>query len=131
MRSIPNRRAPRRIQQQAPREQPGGAALLAENGLTDQEIATRKAFLEFGPGDAQRLAALAPLARKYAGDVIEDLYAHFLSFSSTREFFRDQPTLRRVKRLQKRYFLRLTSGRYDRNYIANRLLVGASMNVLD
>ncbi len=98
---------------------------LAENRLSDREISARKAFLEFGAADAKRLAALAPLARKYANEVIEELYAHFLSFAETRDFFRDQATLNRVKRLQKRYFLRLTSGRYDRKYIADRLLVGA------
>ncbi|HXR35759.1 MAG TPA: protoglobin domain-containing protein [Candidatus Binataceae bacterium] len=100
-------------------------SLLAENGLSDQEIAARKAFLEFSAADAKRLAALAPLARKYANEVIEELYTHFLSFNDSREFFHDQATLERVKQLQKRYFLRLTSGRYDRKYIANRLLVGA------
>jgi signal transduction histidine kinase/HPt (histidine-containing phosphotransfer) domain-containing protein/FixJ family two-component response regulator len=98
---------------------------LAKNGLSRREIQQRKKFLEFGQADARRLAALAPLARKYAGEVIEELYAHFLSFQETREFFRDEATLNRVKRLQKRYFLRLTSGRYDEKYVANRLLVGA------
>jgi signal transduction histidine kinase len=99
---------------------------LAEYGLSRQEIDHRKLFLEFGKADAKRLAALAPLARKYANDVIEELYAHFLSFQEAGEFFRDQATLNRVKRLQKRYFVRLTSGRYDEKYVANRLLVGAT-----
>jgi signal transduction histidine kinase len=85
----------------------------------------RKAFLDFGEEDAKRLGALAPLARKYADEVIEEFYAHFLSFDETREFFHDRATLNRVKRLQKRYFLRLTSGRYDQDYVTNRLLVGA------
>ncbi len=103
----------------------GAANLLAENGLSDQEIAARKAFLEFGADDAKRLAALAPFARKYANEIIEELYTHFLSFNDSREFFHDQAALDRIKRHQKRYFLRLTSGRYDRKYIADRLQVGA------
>jgi signal transduction histidine kinase len=99
--------------------------LLAENGINEQEIAARKAFLEFGAADARRLAALAPRARKYVDAMVEELYAHFLAFDETRRFFRDRATLKRVKRLQKSYFLRLTSGRYGRGYIANRLLVGS------
>jgi signal transduction histidine kinase len=99
--------------------------LLSENGLTPGEIKRRQAFLDFGRPDAQRLGALAPLARRYAGEVIDEFYAHLLSFEKTRRFFRDPATLKRVKALQKRYFLRLTSGRYDEAYSADRLLVGA------
>jgi signal transduction histidine kinase len=98
---------------------------LSGDGLSRGEIARRKKFLEFGPADARRLAALAPLARRYADEVIEELYKHFLSFEEARKFFADPGALNRVKRLQKDYFLRLTSGRYDRDYIANRLRVGA------
>ncbi|HEV3109271.1 MAG TPA: protoglobin domain-containing protein, partial [Candidatus Binataceae bacterium] len=101
------------------------ARLLSENGLSPDEIVRRKAFLDLGEEDAKRLGGLAPLARRYADEVIEEFYAHFLSFEEARDFFRDQATLNRVKRLQKRYFLRLTSGRYDQAYVANRLLVGA------
>jgi signal transduction histidine kinase/CheY-like chemotaxis protein len=99
--------------------------LLSENGLSPGEIKRRKAFLDFGRPDAQRLAALAPLARRYAGEVIDEFYAHLLSFEKTRHFFRDPTALKRIKALQKRYFLRLTSGHYDEAYIADRLLVGA------
>ena len=101
------------------------ARLLTDNGLSHDEIVRRKAFLDFSEEDAKRLGALAPLARKYADEVIDEFYAHFLSFGETQEFFRDRTTLNRVKRLQKSYFLRLTSGRYDQAYVANRLLVGA------
>jgi signal transduction histidine kinase len=125
MRVKRNQQASERGPRKVTREQDAAAKLLADNGLSDQEMAARKAFLEFSADDAQRLAALAPLARKYANEVIEELYTHFLSFTEAREFFRDRTTLDRVKRLQKRYFLRLTSGRYDRKYIADRLLVGA------
>jgi signal transduction histidine kinase len=98
-------------------------ALPAQNGLSRREIARRKAFLEFGAKDVRRLSALAPLARKYADEVIEELYNHFLSFAETRKFFRNKATLERVKALQKQYFLGLTGGRYDEQSIKNRLLV--------
>jgi len=108
----------------AARKVPNANKLLAENGLLPGELAARKAFLEFTDADAKRLAELAPLARKSANRLIEDLYRHFLSFQETRGFFPDQATLNRVRRMQKRYFLRLTSGRYDDDYVADRLLVG-------
>jgi signal transduction histidine kinase len=103
----------------------GRAKLLAQNGLSAEEITRRKAFLELRLDDVQRLEALAPLARRYADEVIEELYKHFLAFQESRKFFPDQAMLNQVKRLQKRYFLRLTSGRYDDAYIADRVTVGA------
>ncbi len=99
--------------------------LRSGNGISRREIIRRKAFLDFTVRDARRLAALAPLARKYADEVIEEFYAHFKSFNETRRFFREPRTLERVKRLQKRYFLGLTGGRYGDAYVADRLMVGA------
>ena len=99
--------------------------LLADNGITADEIAARKAFLNFKEDDVRRLEALAPLARSAGDEIIEDLYKYFLAFQHTRGFFRTRTMLNRVNRLQKAYFIRLTSGRYDEDYVANRLLVGA------
>jgi PAS domain S-box-containing protein len=52
------------------------------------------------------------------------MYAHFLSFPETRAFFPNDETLQRAQVAQKRYFLRLTKGNYDRDYVAERLAVG-------
>jgi rsbT co-antagonist protein RsbR len=92
----------------------------------EHEVAHRKAFLQFGPEDEQALKELEPLARKYAEPVIEEFYAHLLSFDETKAFFEDPKTLDRVKRLQKEYFLRLTEGDYGADYVANRLKIGAA-----
>jgi signal transduction histidine kinase/HPt (histidine-containing phosphotransfer) domain-containing protein len=100
--------------------------LLADNEITPEEIAARKAFLNFTQDDVRRLRGLAPLARKNADGLIEALYKHFLAFENTRRFFRDQAMLDRVKRLQKAYFIRLTAGDYGEDYVANRLVVGAA-----
>lgn len=102
-----------------------GQQLLAEMGFSDQEIARRKAWLEFAEEDVQRLRELNELAQGYADDVIEDLYRHFLSFEETRSFFKDAQTLEYVKGMQKAYFRGLTQGNYDRDYIAGRLNIGA------
>ena len=93
--------------------------------LTDAEVAQRKAFLEFGDGDIERLEAIDGIARQYANEVIEDFYQHLLSFDDTRAFFDDPSTLAYVKQRQKEYFLRLTKGGYDSRYVQERLTIGA------
>src|SRR5579863_9126601 len=100
------------------------ASLLHGMDLTEQDIARRKEFLEFGEEDVALLRGLNDTAQKYADAVIEDLYRHFLSYEETRTFFKDPGTLTRVKRMQKEYFLELTQGSYGTSYIANRVKVG-------
>lgn len=103
----------------------GSQSLMSEMGITEQELARRKAFLEFDQVDIEVLKDIHPLAEKYAEPVIEAFYQHLLSFDESREFFRDAKTLKRVKNLQRAYFLDLTRGEYDHAYIEHRLKIGA------
>ena len=100
-------------------------ALMREMGITEREIARRRAFLEFGDEDIKELMSIHALAEQYADPVIEAFYQHLLSFEETRSFFQDPKLLERVKRSQKDYFRRLTQGEYDKAYIEDRLKVGA------
>lgn len=93
--------------------------------LSDEEIQKRKAFLEFSAEDEKALIGINDLADRYANVVIEDFYKHLMSFEETQVFFKDPKVLQRVKNLQREYFLRLTKGNYDQEYIANRLKIGA------
>ncbi len=103
----------------------GFHTLSQEMRISEQEVKRRKEFLEFAEEDETRLQHLHASAERYAQPVIEALYRHFLSFEETKDFFRDSRTLERVKRLQSDYFLQLTRGKYDADYFANRLRIGA------
>jgi rsbT co-antagonist protein RsbR len=96
-----------------------------EMEVDEEEVARRKAFLQFRDEDVEALMGLRDLARKYADPVIDEFYEHILAFEETKSFFRDPKVLARVKRLQKDYFVRLTEGEYGKSYVANRLKVGA------
>lgn len=99
--------------------------LKEEMGLDDKEITYRKAWLDFTEKDVKRLTELNEMAQGYADEVIEELYQHFLKFDDTRKFFEDPRILQKVKNLQKKYFLRLTKGNYDSEYIDERVKIGA------
>jgi rsbT co-antagonist protein RsbR len=101
-------------------------SLMQEMGLTEQEIARRKAFLLFRDEDVEHLCGLHESAGKYADAVIEDFCAHLLAFEESRAFFSDPAVLARVKSAQKQYFLRLTQGDYDTAYVEDRLRVGTA-----
>ncbi len=92
--------------------------------ITMTEWEQRKKFVGFTDEDAQLLQELGPVADMYVDEVVEGLYRQFLSFDETRAFFPDEATLRRVKALQRAYFLQLTQGNYGEAYLANRLHIG-------
>src|SRR6185369_13286066 len=101
-------------------------ALMQEMGLSEEEIARRKAFLEFGDEDVERLRGLHDLAAQYADSVIEDFYSHLLSFADSRQFLADPAVLAHVKAAQKQYFLELTQGQYEAPYVEDRLRIGVA-----
>ncbi len=91
-----------------------------------EELERRKQWLGFTAEDEDRLLALDPLAQRYADEVIEELYEHFLANAEMARFFATTEEVERVKGLQRAYFRRLTQGGYDIDYAADRIGIGAT-----
>jgi rsbT co-antagonist protein RsbR len=105
---------------------PQSPDMLAQGmAMTDAEIARRKEWLEFTDEDVERITSIKDFAQRVQDDVIDELYQHFLAFDEARAYFKDPQVLARVKALQKEYFLRLMQGNYDRDYVLERLQIGA------
>jgi signal transduction histidine kinase len=94
--------------------------------LDQRAIELRKTWLSLTDEDEQLVLEVDPLLTANIDPMIDDMYAHFLSFPETRAFFPDEATLKRAQSAQKQYFLRLTKGNYDSNYVTERLIVGAT-----
>ena len=92
--------------------------------LDDEEIRRRLAFYELTEEDFNRLTNLKSFAERWTQDITDGLYELIMGQPESREFFPDQATLTRVKKLQNKYFVGLFSGTYDLNYVRDRLLVG-------
>jgi rsbT co-antagonist protein RsbR len=92
--------------------------------ITLAEWEHRKQFVGFTRQDEDILLELHLIARTYADEVMEELYSRWLRFDEVRRFFPDPIKLARVKELQKRYFVRLTSGEYGAAYLEDRLRIG-------
>lgn len=100
--------------------------LAREMGLTVEEIARRKEFLELGESDIDLLRGVH---EHIAGMDIDDVFAalfyhHLRAFPQLREFIPDDATLNRLKTLQSQYFKKLTAGQYGEDYVLDRLRVG-------
>ncbi len=92
--------------------------------ITLDEWEQRKRFVGFGPEDELVLTELHLVAKTYADQVMDELYARWLKFDELRTFFSEPGRLARVKQLQRQYFIRLTSGNYGADYLEDRLRIG-------
>ncbi len=102
------------------------AELARAIGIDAQEIARRKAFLEFDETDVRLLEALHKRLRSVERRFVDEFYAHLLRFDETRRFIPDAESLERLKRTQAAYFESLTAGDYGPGYILGRLRVGVA-----
>jgi len=118
-------RRPKSIVSSQSRESRMDGSIVEAMGITGPEIAARKEWLQFDDADVDRLKDLNVIAREYSDDVIDSLYEHFMANPTTAERFRDPAVLARVKSLQKAYFFKLTQGDYGREYVEERLRIGA------
>jgi Protoglobin len=94
-------------------------------GLGADELAMRKSFLEFGEDDVRRLEGMHDLTLEHVDSLIEAFYDHLLSFPETAGFFRDPEVLEYARGREREYFIRLTEGDYGREYVEDRLRLGA------
>ncbi|MBI4509559.1 MAG: STAS domain-containing protein [Deltaproteobacteria bacterium] len=102
----------------------GEEALTKELGISQAELQQRLDFLEFTDQDNERLTRVHEHSKVWADDIIKEFYKHLLSFEEGRAFFRDPRVLERVQQQQKAYFLKLTQGKIDSEYLENRLRTG-------
>ncbi|MCY0991176.1 protoglobin domain-containing protein [Nannocystis sp. ILAH1] len=108
------------------RDLPPAQALRARIDFDERELATRRAYFEIEDADLERLGRLEQFAHKHMDEVVEDFYRLLLGHAVPRGFFADEATIRRVKRLQRDYFLQLFAGCCDLEYVEDRLRVGAA-----
>jgi rsbT co-antagonist protein RsbR len=94
--------------------------------LDEAELSRRRAYFDITDADLARLASLRGFAENHTDEIVEEFYRHILEHADSRKFFPDEATVRRVKTLQRHYFLDLFSGVLDLKYVEDRLRVGAT-----
>jgi diguanylate cyclase (GGDEF)-like protein/PAS domain S-box-containing protein len=100
------------------------STLLADLGIDNQEIGRRREFLSFDERDTATLAAVHDMLETHHEYLTEVFYTHLLSFPEIRPLLGDAGMLERLKHAQTAYFSQLTAGKYDLEYVENRLHIG-------
>lgn len=94
--------------------------------IDPRELQQRLDYFEITDEDLERLAASRPFAEAHIDEIVERFYDLILAHEETAAFMDDADRMRRLKRLQRDYFLALFSGRIDAAYVTERLRVGST-----
>jgi rsbT co-antagonist protein RsbR len=99
---------------------------LAILKLDEAELQSRRSFFEITDADLTKLASLRGWAESHTDAIVEGFYELLLRHPQTRRLLQDDGVVRRLRRLQRDYFLELFAGRCDLAYVEDRLRVGAA-----
>ncbi len=89
-----------------------------------EDLELRLGYLELGPSDLERLAALRPLFEERADELVDAFYHRLLSFPPTRQLLSDPAVRVRLVSTQRDYLLSLTDPTIDDAYVAHRRMIG-------
>jgi PAS domain S-box-containing protein len=92
--------------------------------MAASEREQRLKFLGLTARDEDLLRALRPVLETHVVAVVDTFYDELLGFPETAQMLRDHTTVKRLKKLQREYLLRITEGNFDDAYFADRLRIG-------
>ncbi len=98
--------------------------IAAALGLTPETFESKKDFLLIQDEDLANIAAIRASLPEIPDTMFDSFYDHLLHFEQTRSIFTGQSQIENLKNKQKIYFSRLLSGKYDYDYLLDRLSVG-------
>jgi diguanylate cyclase len=98
--------------------------LLQQMHINELELEHRKALYSFCEIDREALLAFRPLIDERIDLLVERFYEQQTSIPEIALLIGDADTLSRLRSAQRRYILDLFSGRYDLDYVNNRLRIG-------
>ena len=103
---------------------------VASPPFDETERNLRLAYLKFDAQDALLLHDLEELFEPLLNSIAEQFYQHLLSFEATRNVFKDEAMIARLKEAQKTYLLQAMHGPYDATYFGRRWRIGYIHNAI-
>jgi signal transduction histidine kinase len=99
-------------------------ATMEKLSVSDREVIERKRYLEITSADEDQLRAVHGIVKARAPEIIDRFYEYLLGHEHTRAILEAPGLIERLKALQTRYFLELTSGDYGPAYFESRIRLG-------
>jgi rsbT co-antagonist protein RsbR len=89
-----------------------------------EELRSRLAYFELSADDGAALAKARAFAEEHIDEIVEGFYDLILAHPEPASYMEDPDRMRRLKRAQRNYFLGLFTGKFDLDYVEDRLRVG-------
>ncbi|MBE0434942.1 MAG: PAS domain S-box protein [Methylomicrobium sp.] len=100
--------------------------LHSVRAISDQELSDRLALIQLSARDIELLKNLHVRLKDIRMDFLDDFYVQMLQFDETSKLLSDPEQVERLKTKQAVYFDRLIEGRYDHDYVKDRVQIGAT-----
>lgn len=98
--------------------------LCEDFGISQQEVKTRLAFMDYGQADHQRAQTLRDIIAPNIDPIIDEFYEHLFKFSELTSFLSDKQVFERLREAQKNYMLTLGENLGELSYYESRLRIG-------
>jgi signal transduction histidine kinase len=104
--------------------------IAADSNVTLERLKERKRFIAFTRDEERILTELRPALTAHADEIVEAFYKHLIEFEALRPLLSDPEVVKRLRKAQKKYLLSLTSGRYGKRYLEDRLRIGRAHEMI-
>jgi rsbT co-antagonist protein RsbR len=92
--------------------------------VADFAIEQRKRFVDLQNEDIARITAVKDVVLRHADEHSGAFFAHLSKLPEAADLFRNRSLLEQAKRRKQEHLLAMAAGRYDRNYVEQRIELG-------
>ncbi len=99
-------------------------SVMANIGITEQDVERRKRFVGIVPEDLARIAAIRELVVKHADQLTTTFFDYLARFEEARVLLGYKELTDQARALKRDHLAAMVSGQYDLKYVAQRIRLG-------
>ena len=99
-------------------------SVMANVGITEQDVERRKKFVGLEPKDYERIAAAKDLVVRNADDLTKTFFTFLAGFEEARVLLGYRELTDQARTLKREHLIAMVSGRYDLKYVEQRIRLG-------
>jgi rsbT co-antagonist protein RsbR len=98
--------------------------VMSNVGITEADLARRKEYVQLGPDDQRRLAAIRDLIAKHAEELTEVFFQHLATLHEAKVLLGYKELTNQARSLKRAHLIDMVSGSYDMGYAEQRIKLG-------
>ncbi|MGE5184168.1 MAG: protoglobin domain-containing protein [Acidobacteriota bacterium] len=95
--------------------------VMANMGVTEQDVERRKRFVGLVPQDLERIAAVRDVVASHADELAHTFFQYLAGFEEARVLLGYRELTEQAKALKRDHLIALAGGTYDVNYVEQRI----------